>query len=407
VISVSEMLEASLMYAERGWPVIPLHSVSDGVCTCRKGARCGSPGKHPRVGNWQRASSTVPGTIRHWFERWPSSNIGIVTGTPSGVLVIDVDDKADRRGSIALDCLKEELGWITETLTAMTGSGRHLFYRQPAAKCVNSTSSLGDGLDVRTDGGYVVAAPSLHVTGKRYAWADFEHEIEELPAEIIQLLRGSPRIDSAMVQKSGSIPEGMRNNALTSLAGRMWARGMTQVAIAGALAEFNAAKCIPPLPNTELLGIAQSICRYPAGTALSGAHLPWFPFYAGDWFRSVQGFDDSQRGQYMNLLAYCWDKGGYLPADPDRLWRIAGAKSKEAFVNAGSDEMVLSEFTQVVSDEKPVLFHPRMAELFQEQLKKYKQKCEASAKAAEHRIKSKGGQPIPSIPDGEEQSIGE
>ncbi len=88
-------------------------------------------------------------------ERW---NVGIVTGSVSGIFVLDVDGD-DGSGSLRKLVLVEEHSPLPMTLTALTGRGRHLIFRYHAA-IRNNQSKLGAGLDVRGDGGYVVAPPS-------------------------------------------------------------------------------------------------------------------------------------------------------------------------------------------------------------------------------------------------------
>src|SRR5206468_5520695 len=84
------IVNAALDHAARGWHIIPLHGIGDaGRCTC--GAECSSPGKHPRIKGWQKSASTDAAQIQAWYTEWPNSNIGIVTGPESGLIVLDVD----------------------------------------------------------------------------------------------------------------------------------------------------------------------------------------------------------------------------------------------------------------------------------------------------------------------------
>ncbi len=64
---MTRMLQAAQRYGALGWFVLPLHSVMDGKCTCRKGEACDSPGKHPRFKGWQNEATTVPATMRPWW----------------------------------------------------------------------------------------------------------------------------------------------------------------------------------------------------------------------------------------------------------------------------------------------------------------------------------------------------
>src|SRR4051812_25057505 len=86
-------LQIALTYAARGFPVLPLHTISKGRCTCSKGAACASPGKHPRTSNGVYDASTNAKKIARLFKRYPRANIGIATGPKSGILVLDVDPR--------------------------------------------------------------------------------------------------------------------------------------------------------------------------------------------------------------------------------------------------------------------------------------------------------------------------
>ena len=86
----ADVLTAALYYASRGWPVFPLHSLRNGVCTCHKGKNCDQkPGKHPRTAHGFKDGSTDPAVIRKWWQRWPDANYGIVTGVSSIGVVLD------------------------------------------------------------------------------------------------------------------------------------------------------------------------------------------------------------------------------------------------------------------------------------------------------------------------------
>src|SRR5688500_12319033 len=87
---VEGLLEAALAYAASGWRVLPLHSVLNGVCTCLR-PDCPSPGKHPLTSNGVHDASINSDDIRAWWEKWPNANVGVATGSGSGIIVIDLD----------------------------------------------------------------------------------------------------------------------------------------------------------------------------------------------------------------------------------------------------------------------------------------------------------------------------
>lgn len=198
------LLSAALAYAARGWPVFPCHGIVDAhVCTCARGANCDRPGKHPRISAGRNGATTDPDTIRRWWTAWPDANVAIVTGRESGLIVIDVDGEGEAlRG-------RE----LPDTVEQITGSGgRHLFYRRPEGDDrYKTTTSVLPGVDSRADGGYVIAPPSRHVSGRTYAWevsSDPEDvQVAEAPAWWIDLIR-APAIGAAVVGVPEWDPDG-------------------------------------------------------------------------------------------------------------------------------------------------------------------------------------------------------
>ena len=161
-------LDAALEYARGGMAVFPGHSVvTDGRCTCGR-AKCSSPGKHPRIREWQQKASTNELRIREWWKRWPEANICIATGQASGVVVLDVDPR--HHGDRSLQEFESVHGSLPSTPVCRTGGGGcHFYFLAPNGAFPNKANVL-PGLDIRGDGGYVVAPPSLHVSGERYQW---------------------------------------------------------------------------------------------------------------------------------------------------------------------------------------------------------------------------------------------
>lgn len=181
-MSEKRLLEAALWYAEKlGWPVLPLHSIVDGGCSCGK-AECASPGKHPRTKHGLKDSSTDPEVLRRWWTEWPSANVGVRTGAAAGIVVVDIDPRHGGDDSLAaLICEHGELPATTEALTG--GGGQHLIFQHPGTQ-VRNRSNIRPGTDVRGDGGYVVAPPSTHVSGQAYRWRAGHGPDEIAPAAV-------------------------------------------------------------------------------------------------------------------------------------------------------------------------------------------------------------------------------
>ena len=97
--------------------------------------------------------------VRNWLRQWPNLNIGVVTGAISNCVVVDADGV---EGIRSLDNLQ-----LTSSLSSLTGNGKHLWYKHPGLAITNSVRAYA-GVDIRGDGGYIVAPPSVHENGKRY-----------------------------------------------------------------------------------------------------------------------------------------------------------------------------------------------------------------------------------------------
>lgn len=259
----------ALRYAGRGWPVLPMHTVKAGACSC-KNANCKTPGKHPRTAHGVNDATTDKSQIKSWFAKWPRSNIGIAARVQSRIIVLDIDPR--NGGDTTLGEREIELGPLPTTVTSITGGGgRHLFFKHPAfAVKKDSTGKLfGRGVDVLSNGCLVIMSPSSHVSGKKYAWQDGrsinDMELAELPSSWLQRLDGEVP-DKAVAEAPNSesqVTEGGRNNHLTRLGGTLRRFGASRNAIKAAVKAENIAHCSPSLDEVEVRRIVASVMKYP------------------------------------------------------------------------------------------------------------------------------------------------
>lgn len=181
------MLAAAVDYAARGFPVFPIFEMSDGQCSCLAGATCRDPGKHPRTTGGFKAATTDPEKIRAWWTRWPNANIGISTRR---LFVLDSDP--GHAGDETLAGLLAENGELPKTPMARSGGrGLHLYFKEPKEGARCSVGKIGPGLDVRAQGGYIIAPPSNHRSGGTYTWLDDLDKVDpaEPPAWLVDLAR--------------------------------------------------------------------------------------------------------------------------------------------------------------------------------------------------------------------------
>ena len=142
---------AAKCYLARGWSVLPLRKRDKRPLICWE--------------HLQKERPTEP-EIAEWFRRWPDANVGIVTGEISNLIVLDIDPK--HGGYATLERLERRFRPLSATVEAVTGGGgRHLYFAHPGGLTRNR-AGLAQGIDLRGDGGYVVAPPSIHPTGRPY-----------------------------------------------------------------------------------------------------------------------------------------------------------------------------------------------------------------------------------------------
>lgn len=243
---------AALAYAARGWSPIPIEP----------------RGKRPLV-PWLDFQQRIaePREIAAWFARWPDANVGIVTGRVSGLVVVDID--ARHGGPDSLRELERAHGPLPPTVEAASGGGgRHLYFA-PAEAPLHNRVGIRPGIDLRGEGGCVVAPPSIHPSGRRYAWikghAPDTLAPASLPAWFATLVRGAapsghPLAHWRRLVREG-VAEGERNNTLASLTGHLLWRGVDPEVALELLLAWNRMRCRPPLTDDEVARVVASIAR--------------------------------------------------------------------------------------------------------------------------------------------------
>jgi len=237
-------LDAALYYLSIGMHPIPIEP----------------NGKIPLI-KWRKYQKVQPTEeeVREWFEGRPDVNIGLITGTPSGLLVIDIDE-----GHAPWPPKGQELNskYVVET----PGGGLHAHYRNVEG-IHNSASKLARGIDVRGKGGCIVAPPSV-INGIPYKIK--EGSLEEAlktdpPRWLVDALLSAGNNTVAQISSGGKIPEGRRNDTLFKRGCSMRARGMKEVPLFENLSDDNATDCVTPLQVEEVEDIFESVCKYPRG----------------------------------------------------------------------------------------------------------------------------------------------
>lgn len=261
ILETSRMARAAVLYAEKGYRVFP----------------CEPCGKRPICKHGVKDATSDIALIKAWWTKKPDANIGIATG--ASLLVVDIDGE---RGEESLSILEEEHGELPPTPQQRTGKGRHLLFRVEG-EVRNTAQRLGKNIDTRGDGGYIIAAPSMHANGTRYEWHAEQRpsrmDPADAPAWLIEAMTrpkiseqaapaapvaprrtgGSSNVDkyidaavNAEISKVATCGQGSRNDTLfraaAALGGFVGAGALSQSFVESALSEA-AASC--GLPKDE------------------------------------------------------------------------------------------------------------------------------------------------------------
>jgi len=243
-------------YAQAGWPVFPLHPYS----------------KKPKTPDGFKSASTDPATVSRWWREDLMANIGLHC---RDFIVLDVDGSEGRR---SLADLELQNGPLPDTLRQRTpGDGTHYIFRKPIGLSVpNSAGKLGKGLDVRSQDGYIVIAPSTHPeTCTSYTWDTMDgeavgHYIAECPPWLVDLAVATPckRVVNVRSENGSEIeiiPEGQRHDRMMREAG-INARRFREDPdlVLGIMRRLNETRCDPPLPQDELDAVVVAAIEYAA-----------------------------------------------------------------------------------------------------------------------------------------------
>jgi hypothetical protein len=262
--------------------------------------------------------------------------------------VVDVDG---HKGQESIAELEQIHGPLPQTLTSQTGRGRHLWFGYPEKEIKTSAGKLGEGIDIRADGGYVVVPPSTHASGRRYRWENPDTPVVSMPDWMVSKLTEMISRPDAMSRNERRyidgpeegdpaggpwIEEGSRNDELYRHACFLRWQGREYEDILDELQQFNRLACVVPLEYLELEQITTSACRYSPGSAsTANAQNPlwWFPFDVKEWSSDtrIELLTDYQAGWLIWLRVAAWKNRGVLPDDHETLWKLARANNKKKF----------------------------------------------------------------------------
>ena len=199
ILETGNFLDVAMFYAQNNIKTFPVKR----------------QGKSPLCPNGFKSATTDKVVLQEWNNKFSNCNVGIPTGLINNIFVVDIDGE---QGIESLNRLELIYGKLNAP-TVITGKGKHLYFKMPEIDIKSSVSKIADHIDIRANGGYVVAPPSVHENGHRYTWENFalNKDFPEAPSWLISLISNIEKEHlpvSSVLEEIASAPEGERNDTL-------------------------------------------------------------------------------------------------------------------------------------------------------------------------------------------------
>jgi len=242
-------IDIALSYVALGWSVIPVRH-----------------DKKPFLPSWREYQDRQASKeeIIDWFTRLPEAGIGIVTGKISNLVVLDLDPGYD-------ETKLQEFGLEAGISVRTPRGGKHLYAKHPGIFTKTRTDLFGNNshIDIRGDGGYVVAPPSISETGKSYEWINGPENINliVLNPNLIEIINNKPSSNNFTESKQNNffegVSEGSRNDTAAKIIGQLISKLSVNEwePIAWPIAKEWNQRNTPPLEQNELWSVFESISK--------------------------------------------------------------------------------------------------------------------------------------------------
>jgi len=329
---MTDMLKVALSVVRGlGLPAFPCRETLD---------EKGKVRKSPYTKNGYKAASKNEEQIRLWWRRFPNALVGVPTGPSTGILVVDIDQSSHKDGEAPFNKLQVE---DPETIQTRTVSGgRHLIFAYPEPHNIrnNASTKLGEHIDIRGDGGYVIWAGSKTVLGDytyREGYSPNEKGFQPLPERLLDILTGKIKIKPDSETSGYTIPEGQRNDTLFKEAVRLAGKGVTKGVVAQHV--FSRMQdCQGGFPSTEALTVINSATKIGYANAPPFTDLGNAERFARDHSGHVIYCMDQRRW-------YCWDGNRWKP-DPASVQQCAKETTRNMLTEPSYSEEHRSALTQ-------------------------------------------------------------
>ena len=232
----SMMIDAATTLSLTGVPIFPVKA-----------------DKSPHIRSWQTKASTDQITVKKWWKKWPEANIAMPTGSQSGFVAVDVDVKNGVDGYESLATIEAKFGEQGTRRIETPSGGIHLIYK--CNQKVKNRIGILDGIDIRGDGGYIVAQGSV-IGGSAYKVI---HDVppEEMPMDMVDWINNVQKVKQISM---GGVAKGERNNQIFKLASRYRGQGLEIVRALEACKDA-ASSCTPPLKESEVVSTVEHVYR--------------------------------------------------------------------------------------------------------------------------------------------------
>ena len=233
------MIDAALSLSSTGIPIFPVKA-----------------GKSPYIKSWQDKATTDSTMVKKWWRRWPEANLAIPTGHQSGLVAVDVDVKNGVNGFESLSSIESKLGKQGTRRIETPSGGIHLIYS--CNERVKTRTGILDGVDIRGDGGYIVAQGSV-IGGAEYKVI---HDVppEEMTMEMVSWINDT---QNTKPPSTIGVAKGERNTQIFKLASSYRGQDLDIVSALEACKGV-ARSCMPPLGEAEVIATVENVYRaYP------------------------------------------------------------------------------------------------------------------------------------------------
>ena len=297
---MTDMLNVALsVVRELGLPVFPCRETLDEKGKIRKS---------PYTKNGYKAASKNEEQVRLWWRKFPNALVGVPAGPSTGILVVDIDQSSHKDGEASFN--KLQVGDPETTQKRTVSGGRHLIFAYPEPHNIrnNASTKLGEYIDIRGHGGYIIWAGSKTVLGDyayREGYSPNEKGFQPLPERLLDILTGKIKIKPDIQTSSLMIPEGQRNDTLFKEAVHLAGKGVDKGVVAQHV--FSRIQdCEGGFPGTEALTVINS------ATKIGHANAPPFTDLG-----NAERFAREHSGYVIYCIDqrrwYCWDGNRWKP----------------------------------------------------------------------------------------------